>query len=55
MKQNRLFNTPIILALLMLIGLMHITHDLPLSIIIGICLYVPAYLIDQVFNKDGRY
>lgn len=51
MKENKLFSTPIIPVLLMLTGLIHLTHDLPLSIIIGICLYVPAYFIDQVFKK----
>ena len=51
MKENKLFNTPIIPVLLMLTGLMHLTHDLSLSIIIGACLYVSAYFIDQVFKK----
>ena len=51
MRENKLFNTPIIPVLLMLIGLMHFTHDLPLSIIIGICLYVPAHFIDQISKR----
>lgn len=51
MKENKLLNTPIITVLLMLTGLMHFTHDLALSIIIGICLYVPAYFIDLMFTK----
>ena len=52
MKENRLFNTPIIPILLMLTGLMHFTHDLLLSIIIGVCLYVPAYFIDQASKRQ---
>lgn len=52
MKENKLFNTPIIPILLMLTGLMRLTHDLLLSIIIGICLYVPAYFIDRVSKKQ---
>ena len=51
MKENRLFNTPIILVLLMLTGLIRLTHDLLLSIIIGVCLYVPAYFFDQVSKR----
>lgn len=51
MKEDRLFNTPMIAILLMLTGLVRLTHDLPLSIIIGICLYIPAYFIDQILKK----
>lgn len=51
MKENKLFNTPLIPVLLMFTGLIQLTHDLALSVISGICPYIPAYFIDQVFTK----
>ena len=52
MRENRLFNRPIIAILLMVTGLAQLTHNLPLSIISGICLYIPAYFIDQIVKRD---
>lgn len=51
MKENRLFNKPVIAILLMITGLAQLTHNLPLSVISGICLYIPAYFIDQILKK----
>ena len=51
MKENKVFKTAIIPVLLMIIGLIHFTHDLLLSTGTGICIYVLAYFIDQEFKK----
>lgn len=50
MKENKIFKTAIVRVLLIVIGLIHFTEDMPLSIEIGICIYVIAYFIDQTFK-----
>lgn len=51
MKDHKIFKTPIIPVLLLIIGLNYYTHNLLLSIIIGICIYILASLIDHFSKK----
>lgn len=51
MKDHKIFKTPIIPVLLLIIGLNYYTHNLLLSIIIGICIYILASLIDHFTAK----
>lgn len=51
MKDNKVFKTAIAPVLLMIIGLVHFTQDLFLSIVLGICICFLAYFIDRAFKE----
>lgn len=51
MEENKVFKSAIVPILLMIIGLINITHHLFLSIILGICIYILAYFIERAFKK----
>lgn len=46
MKENKAFKTAIVPVLLMIIGLIHFTQSLFLSVVMGICIYALSYFID---------
>lgn len=54
MKDHKIFKTPIIPILLMIIGLNYYTHNLLLSTIIGICIYSLASVIEHFLRKDKK-
>ena len=51
MKDNKVFKTAIRPILLMIVGLVHFTQNLLLSIVLGICIYFLVNFIDRDFKK----
>lgn len=51
MEENEVFKSAIVPILLMVIGLITLTHHLLLSIALGICIYILAYYIERAFKK----
>ena len=51
MKDNKVFKTAIRSVLLMIVGLVHFTQNLLLSIVLGICIYFLANFMDRDFKK----